>query len=111
MHSNSDHLESVAHIVNGCNMYKGLYTARHDRIVDLIASAIQDIFPKNMPMYKHSRVIPDWFNSSDDVFCNIPNTSDIVFMDTDRKEVLVLEIGCVYDLYMDTAFLEKMTKY
>jgi len=92
-------------------MYKGLYTARHDRIVDLIASAIQDIFPKNMPMYKHSRVIPDWFNSSDDVFCNIPNTSDIVFMDTDRKEVLVLEIGCVYDLYMDTAFLEKMTKY
>ena len=61
-------------------------------------------------MYKHSREIPDWFNSSDDVFCNISNTPDVVLVDKDRKEVLVLEVGCVYDLYMDTAFFEKNTK-
>jgi len=46
-----------------------------------------------MPMYKHSRVILDWVNSSDDLFRNIPNTPDVVLMDTDRKEVLVLEIA------------------
>src|SRR4029434_7334550 len=61
MHSNpNQHLESIAHIVNGCSKYKELYTARHDRIVDLISS---------------------------------------------------LEVACVYDLYMDIVFLDKLTKY
>src|SRR4029434_10093288 len=75
MHSNpNQHLESIAHIVNGCNKYKGLHTARHIRIVDLISSTVKGVFPPNVSMYKHSRIMPDWFNSSDDVFCNIPNT-------------------------------------
>ena len=112
MHSNpNQHLESIAHIVNGCNKYKGLYTARHDRIVDLISSTVKGVFPPNVSMYKHSRIMPDWFNSSDDVFCNIPNTPDVVFLDKVKREVVVLEVACVYDLYMDIAFLDKLTKY
>ena len=60
MHSDSDHhLESVAHIVNGCTMYRGLYTARHDRIVDLTASTVKDVLPENVTMYKHSRIMPE----------------------------------------------------
>ena len=45
------------------------------------------------------------------MFCNIPNTPDVVFLDRDRREVLILEIGCVYDLYMDMAFNDKIMKY
>ena len=55
--------------------------------------------------------MPDWFNSSDDVFCNIPNTPDVVFLDKVKREVVVLEVACVYDIYMDIAFLDKLTKY
>ena len=55
--------------------------------------------------------MPELFNSSIDVFCNIPNTADVVFLDRDRREVLILEIGCVYDLYMDMAFNDKIMKY
>lgn len=33
------HLESGAHIVNGCKAYRSLYPAGHDRTVDLIAAA------------------------------------------------------------------------
>jgi hypothetical protein len=64
-------LESVAHIVNGCTMYKGLYIARHDRLVDLISSNVKEVFLENVTMYKHSRIMPEWFNSSVDVFCCI----------------------------------------
>src|SRR4029434_6515045 len=43
------------------------------------------VFPPNVSMYKHSRIMPDWFNSSDDVFCNIPNTPDVVFLDKVKR--------------------------
>ena len=34
-------VSSVAHIENDCNMYKRLYTARQNHIVDLIAIAVR----------------------------------------------------------------------
>ena len=34
-----------------------------------------------------------------------------MFLDRERREVLLLEIGCVYDLYMDIAFNNKIMKY
>ena len=110
MHSGHQ-LESVAHVVNGCTMYKGLYIARHDRLVDLISSNVKEVSLENVTMYKHSRIMPEWFNSSFDVFCNIPNTPDVVFLNRDRREVLFLEIGCVFEMYMEIAFNDKIVKY
>ena len=105
------HLESTAHITNGCHAYKDLYIARHDRIVDIVSDAVHNIMPASAALYKHSRVLPDWFGSAGDVFANIPNTPDVVFVDTSHKQVLMLEVGCVFDLYMDQAFEEKYVKY
>ena len=51
-------------------------------------------------MYKHARVLPNWFDCTNDVFANIPNTPDVVFVDNSHREVLILEVGCVFDLYM-----------
>ena len=110
MHSGHQ-LESVAHVVNGCTMYKGLYIARHDRLVDLISSNVKEVSLENVTMFKHSRIMPEWFNSSIDVMCNIPNTPDVVFLNRERREVLLLEIGCVFDLYMEMAFNDKILKY
>ena len=58
-------------------MYKGLYIARHDRLVDLISSNVKEVFLENVTMYKHSRIMPEWLNSSIDVFCNIPGSPDV----------------------------------
>ena len=52
--------------------------------------------------------MPEWCNSSIDVFCNIPNNPDVVFLD--RREVLILEIRCVYDL-LDMAFNDKIMNH
>ena len=61
-------------------MYKGLYIARHDRLVDRISSNVEEVLLENVTMYKYSRIMPEWFNSSIDVFCNIPNTPDVEFL-------------------------------
>ena len=66
------------------------------------------VFPENVIMYKHSGIMPEWFSSYIYVFCNTP---DVVFLDRDRREVLLLEIGCVYDLYMDIVVNDKIMKY
>ena len=59
MHSDSGRqLDSVAHIVNGCTMYKGLYITRHDQIVNLIANTVEEVFTENVIMYKHSHIGP-----------------------------------------------------
>jgi hypothetical protein len=52
-------------------LYKGLYIARHDPLVDLISSNVKEVFLENVTMHKHSGIMPEWFNSSIDVFCNI----------------------------------------
>ena len=39
------------------------------------------------------------------------NTPDVCFVDTRHKEVLMVEVGCVFDLYMGQAFQEKYLQY
>lgn len=111
-HQDSEqHLESTAHITNGCSAYKNLYIARHDRIVDIVSDAVRQILPSSAAMHKHSRVLPEWFNYTCDVFACIPNTPDVVYVDNSHKEVIILEVGCVFDLYMDQTFQDKYSKY
>lgn len=111
LNHDSEQLESTAHVLNGCHAYKALYIARHDRIVDLISEAVQKALPSSAAMYKNLRVLPGWFDLDYDIFANIPNTPDIVFVDSRHMEVLILKVGCVFDLYMDQAFHDKYLKY
>ncbi len=43
LHENQQDNETVAHILNGCCCYKGLYVSRHDRLVDLIVKDMKTI--------------------------------------------------------------------
>ena len=45
------------------------------------------------------------------MFCNIPNAPDIIFINEISKSVVIFEIGCSFDLYMDTCFTSKLMKY
>lgn len=116
LHNNREP-ESVAHIMNGCPALKGLYTARHDRIVDLIASKLRSALGQYTQFHINKRVQMDWFisshtlNSFNSMVGSFPNTPDIVMIDECNKTVLLLEIGCSFDAYMDSCFSDKWTKY
>merc|ERR1712055_1042771 len=106
--------ETVAHILNGCSHYKGLYIARHDRLVDMVSDKIREVQERTTKMYKHSTVKLDWFDHNDthvNSLQDIPNTPDIVFINENRKTATIFEIGCPFDLYMDTCFTSKLMKY
>ena len=70
--------------MNGCEAYRRLYAARHDRIVNLIATAVRDALPRDVPVHKQSCVMSDLSKQL------IP---DVVFVDDGQKEVTVLGIG------------------
>ena len=52
LHDPPQHLESVAHIMTCCSSLKGLYIARHDRLVDLMAAQIP--CKEEEKIYKHT---------------------------------------------------------
>ncbi len=113
LHQNQQENETVAHILNGCCCYKGLYVSRHDRLVDLIVKDLK-IIHKDSKIYQHTTVKLNWFNHSTsdrDYFKNIPNTPDIVIVNETLNTVFVIEVGCSFDLYLDTCYLSKLLKY
>ena len=62
----------------------------------------------------HSTVQLDWFNHNsinDNTLHEIPNTPDIVFINETDKSVIIIEVGCSFDLYMDICFTTKIMKY
>ena len=65
-------------------------------------------------MHMHGTVQLDWFNhnsTNDNTLHEIPNTPDIVFINETDKSVIIIEVGCSYDLYMDICFTTKMICY
>ena len=104
----------MSHILNGCCAYRGMYIARHDRIVDLIVKAISNHFPPPVKMYKHSSVNHTMFHLCNNpaTFTHIPaNTPDVVVVDDLSKEVFLLEVGCAFDPSLEEAFMTKVIKY
>ena len=115
LHHNTEQItETLSHILNGCYAYKGMYIARHDRIVELIAKDISKYHASTVRMYKHSRVIPSMFQLCDnpDMFTSLTaNTPDVVVVDEESREVSVLEMACTFDLSLEEAFMTKVIKY
>ena len=113
-HDHTPVTETLSHILNGCYVYKGMYIARHDRIVDLIAKDLSSYVPSSVKMYKNSCVSTNMFrhNNGNDAFSDVTaNTPDIVVVDEDSKEVTILEVACTFDHSLEEAFLTKVLKY
>ncbi len=84
--------------MNSCSSFKGLYTARHDRLVDLIAAQIPCVADEQI--FKHTTVQSEWFNSPANTFLGIANTPDIVNISQNRKTATLFEVSCAFDLFM-----------
>jgi hypothetical protein len=44
------------------------------------------------------------------VFSRVPSTPDVVVVGEGQREVLILEVGCSIDGYMEHAFADKLLK-
>ena len=116
LHHTSEHItETLSHILNGCHAYKGMYIARHDRIVDLIVKDISNHFPLSVRMYKHSQVKPSMFqrcsSNPSTLLHLVANTPDVVIINEESREVHILEVGCSFDSSMEESFYTKVVKY
>ena len=113
-HDHNTPTESLSHILNGCHVYKGMYIARHDRIVDLLVKDLLPFIPTPVKIHKHSKVTPTMFNlcNNDDVFTPISaNTPDVVIVDEESRDVTILEVSCAFDSNLEEAFMSKVLKY
>ncbi|XP_052343191.1 uncharacterized protein si:ch211-274f20.2 isoform X2 [Oncorhynchus keta] len=61
-------------------------------------------------MHEHFCVKGSWCDVYDVFFC-VPNTPDIVVVGGGQGEVLILEVGCSLDGYMEKALAENLLKY
>ncbi len=95
--------------MNSCSSFKGLYTARHDRLVDLIAAQIPCVADEQI--FKHTTVQSEWFNSPANTFLGIANTPDIVNISQNRKTATLFEVSCAFDLFMEDSYCSKILKY
>ena len=113
-HTTEQVTETLSHILTGCFAYKGMYIARHDRIVDLIVKDVSYHLSSSVKMYTNSCVNASMFD-----LCNNPhhftqlsaNTPDVVVVDEESREVSVLEIACTFDTSLEEAFMTKVLKY
>ena len=89
--------------------------ARHDRLVSLVAKDLKNINQGyDCTIFLHNPVKMDWFNhnNADNNFLKtIPNTPDIVMVNTSENVVLIIEVGCCFDFYMDTCYYSKQLIY
>lgn len=109
--------ETIAHILNGCSAYKGLYIARHDRIVALSAKELRDNV-SHTTIHCNEKIKTDWFPlpheqcvTLETATNHLPNTPDIFVINEHTKAVTIIEIGCSFDAYMDTCYASKLLKY
>ena len=102
----------MAHILNGCQFYKGLFIARHDRIVNIIMQTVRPI-SHTATFYCNKAVNPSMFELSNNVspFDNVTaNIPDGIRIDEAHREVVMLEVGYTFDSSLEEAFNTKQLK-
>ena len=95
-------MESTAHILNGCPAFKGVYIASHDHIVDITATELRKVYGLSTKQ-TNKKIQLNWFihfnyNSLEIVLIDSPNTPDIVVVDDLLKIIVILEVGCCFDI-------------
>lgn len=73
---------------------KGLYIARHDRLVDLIVA--QTPRTEDEQIHKQTTVCFEWFHSSADTFSGLANPLDIFTISRNDKNVILFDISCAF---------------
>lgn len=113
-HGQTQVIESMSHVLNGCTFYKKLYISRHDRIIDLLLEKLQYVCPSPVTMYTNCVLKSQMFalNQNPTAFNGLNATKpDITIIDEDNRTVDIVEVGCCFDSYLEETFCEKLMKY
>ena len=97
--------ESMAHLLNGCKRFAGLFTARHDKLVNKLADEITKYWAVCVVNKQISISLTN---------ISLPHAlkilkPDIVVMK--RKVVYIIDVACSYDLFIENAFSRKKDHY
>ena len=101
--------ETVSHILNGCKQLKDMYTKRHNRLVDLIYEKIPS--QHNMSIIKDKTLTPSDFNDSSESFITTHRRPDITVIDTETRQVFLVEIAVPFDTFIGETYQNKFEKY
>ena len=99
------HLESMGHILNGCKEFRNNYSTRHDTIVEKIASELRNVLALNKTVGSAFEEL----DLSPDEHPELNMKPDIVLWH--ENEVTIIDIACLYDLYIENLYQSKLEKY
>ena len=104
------HIESTAHVLNGCQKLKNNYSKRHDRVVDKIGNDVKS--SKNTVFINKTvrtalQELGMEFEDNDEELLNLK--PDIMIKEENR--MIILDIACPYDLYLAELYEMKLNKY
>ena len=94
--------DTNSHALNGCQMFKGLYTERHDRIVIYIYELAKCNL-QNDNCHVNNKCFP--------VTNNIPSKPDICILDDKNKLAFIVEISVPFDKFIEICYNETFLKY
>jgi hypothetical protein len=101
--------ETVSHILNGCK-FQAIYQARHNRLVDLVATHIPDI-DCSAKIINDTCLTPHMFDADTTNFLTSAKRPDITIINRSTREVFLVAIAVPFDAFIDTCYITKFDKY
>ena len=104
------HIESTAHILNGCQKLKTNHSKRHDRIVEKLGNDIksnENTVVINKTVRTALQELGLEFEDNDEEVLNLK--PDIMIIEENR--MIILDIACPYDLYLAELYEMELNKY
>ena len=98
-------IESKSHILNSCKEFQRHHSKRHDKLVDKTDKELQ---PFCSETFKNKTI--------GTCFIQLASVSTVKDLKPDlvlksRNFVVIMDVTCPYDLYMEESFREKISKY
>ena len=95
----------MAHLLNGCSRFSGLYSTRHDKLVNKYADELSRLWQFSGVNQQISTSFPDLlFNANQGRL-----KPDIVLKS--EENIFLVDVACPYDYYIQSSFNQKMDHY
>ena len=108
--------DTISHVANGCMQFRNNYTARHNRIVNILQTEIKK-YNKSFVIHREKNVSSDLIVNDDEIqFANIfqdiqSRKPDLFLIDYDNMKCFILEVSCPFDAFIEDCYNTKFQNY
>ena len=106
--------ETISHVLNGCRTFLALATKRHNRLVDIIETQVNDHVADAF-VYKERMVTSGLIQMDDTTHDNIRDIPhrklDLLMVNHSINSVTIIEVSCPWDRFLDDCYQLKVNKY